>query len=360
MPKEKILIIDNVFAPSKKDRILNGVQKFSKAQREVLSEDFEVHYVTSKSSDLQFENQYILENIQNVNLPTEKKRKITKSITNELANIINDVEPYIVLDNSCKHLSSLYPNYNIGIVFEHYHSPSMPLAQGVKDKFTKNQIFWCGVSQWQHRRWNNIFDGTTSVHMLEEEETPVPSDGFGMFVGRWDSGKKPHVMISRYARYVKDYPLHIFTNFKNCYLEEADRKVVNSLMDCDNLIFHINVPRDEMLSYMKRASFLLGSGNESTGIVSLEGASYGVPYIVPGTDTVAEQEHMHEDAMLLLNRSDGELGEQLIQAVEKFKNYTFEQRKFIAKDAYMRYNRKEFLKRQLRLIKQAKDLYGRV
>ena len=35
MPKEKILIIDNVFAPSKKDRILNGVQKFSKAQREV-------------------------------------------------------------------------------------------------------------------------------------------------------------------------------------------------------------------------------------------------------------------------------------------------------------------------------------
>lgn len=358
MPKEKILIIDNVFAPSKKDRILNGVQKFSKAQREVLSEYYEVHYVTAKGSDLQFEHQHILENVQNVNLENNKKRKITKSITNELTNILNTVEPQIVLDNSCKHLSTLYPNYKTGIVFDHYHSPSMPLAAGIKDKFINNKIFWCGVSEWQNRRWNNIFDGVTSVHMLEQEETPVPSGGFGMFVGRWDSGKKPHVMISRYARYIKDYPLHVFTNFKNCYLEPVDRKIVNELMDCDNLIFHVNVPREEMLVYMRRASFILGSGNESTGIVSLEGASYGVPYIVPGTDSVAEQEHMNPMAIALLDRSKGLVGEQLVDAVERFKMHTLEHRKFIAKDAYMRYNRKEFLNRQLRLIKQAKDLYG--
>jgi hypothetical protein len=360
MPKQKILIIDNVFAPSKKDRILNGVQKFSKAQREVLSEHYEVHYVTSKGSDLQFENQYILESIQDVNLPDDKKRKITKSITNELTNILNSVEPYIVLDNSCKHLSSLYSQYNIGIVFDHYHSPSMPLANGIKDKFIKNKIFWCGVSEWQKRRWNNIFDGVASVHMLEREETPIPHDGFGMFVGRWDSGKKPHVMISRYARYIKDYPLHVFTNFKNCYLTESDRNIVNSLMDCDNLTFHINASRSEILSYMKKASFLLGSGNESTGIVSLEGASYGVPYIVPGTNSVAEQEHMNPIAISLLDRAKGNLGNQLIESVERFKLHTIEHRKFIAKDAYLRYNRKEFLTRQLLLIKQAKDLYGYV
>lgn len=358
MPKEKILIIDNVFAPSKKDRILNGVQKFSKAQRKVLSDFYEVHYVTSKGSDLQFENQYILQNIQDVNLDNDRKRKITKFITNELSNILDEVEPTIVLDNSCKHLSSIFPKYRTGIVFDHYHSPSMPLANGIKDKFINNKVFWCGVSEWQKKRWNNIFDGVASVHMLEQEETPVPSGGFGVFVGRWDSGKKPHVMISRYARYVKDYPLHVFTNFKNCYLEDADRKVVNDLMDCDNLIFHVNVPRDEMLAYMRRASFLLGSGNESTGIVSLEGASFGVPYIVPGTEAVAEQEHMNPIAIALLDRSKGEMSQQLVDAVERFKSHTLEHRNFIAKDAYVRYNRKQFLNRQLLLIKQAKDLYG--
>lgn len=356
--KQKVLIIDSVFAPSKKDRIMNGVQKFTKAQRDVLSDFYEVHYVTSKGSDVQYSNQYVLSDIQNVNLSDNEKRNITKSIKKDLSDILDKVSPDIVLDSSCKHFSSLFPKYKTGIVFDHYHSPSMPLSAAIKDKFTKNKIFWCGVSKWQHIRWNSIFDGITSVHMLEKEEKVIQPENFGVFVGRWDIGKLPHVAISRYARYVKDYPLHIFTSFKNCLLRQKDREIVHRLLDCDNLIFHVNAPRNDIINYMKRARFILGGGNESTGIVSLEGASFGVPYIVTGTNSVAEQEHMHPDAMVLLNRSNNNVADQLIQAVNKFKNYDMEQRKFIAKDIYSRYNRMSFQTRQLRLIKQAKDLYG--
>ena len=78
MRKRKVLIIDNAFAPSKKNKILNGVQKFSKAQRDVLSDDYEVHYVTMKGSDKQFPNQHILSTIQDVNANSKEKIEISK------------------------------------------------------------------------------------------------------------------------------------------------------------------------------------------------------------------------------------------------------------------------------------------
>lgn len=361
MPKQKVLIIDNVFAPSKKDRIINGVQKFTKAQREVLSEYYDVHYITMKGSDLQFPNQYILRHIQDVNLDNKRKRTITKAIADEIKTLIHVVEPDIVLDNSCKHFTTNFPLYKTGIVFEHYHRPSMPLTDVIKKRFVKNKIFWCGVSEWQNKKFRNFFDGVTSVHMLEEEQQVCESDGYGIFVGRWDRGKKPHVMLSRYARNIDDIPLHVFTTFKNCYLTEDDLKIVSKLKKNNKFVFHIDAPRSELESYMKRAAFIIGSGNESTGIVSMEGASFGVPYIVPGSHSVAEQEHMNPNAIYLLDRKSGDdMSEQILAAVHCFSNLSFDDRKEIARDAFLRYNRSQFLLKQLRLIKKAKDLYGGV
>lgn len=361
MPKQKVLIIDNVFAPSKKDRIINGVQKFTKAQREVLSEYYDVHYITMRGSDLQYPNQYILRHVQDVNLDNNRKRAITKAIADEIKMLIHVIEPDIVLDNSCKHFTTNFPFYKTGIVFEHYHKPSMPLTDAVKQRFVKNKIFWCGVSNWQNKQFRNFFDGVTSVHMLEEEQFVTQSDGYGMFVGRWDRGKKPHVMLNRYSRMIDDIPLHVFTTFKNCYLTEDDLKIVNILKKNKKFIFHVDAPRSELESYMQRASFILGSGNESTGIVSMEGASFGVPYIVPGSNSVAEQEHMHPEAIYLLDRTSGDsMNEQLLAAVHCFANYSLEHRKQIAKDAYLRYNKSQFLLKQLRLIKKAKELYGTI
>ena len=358
MAKQKILLIDNVFAPSKKDRIINGVQKFTKAQREVLSDFYEVHYITMKGSDLQFENQYILKNIQDVNLSNLEKRKITDKMTQEIYDHINMIDPDIVLDNSCKHFTRLFPHYRLGIVFEHYYRPSMPLTPKVKARFTKHKVFWAGVSRWQNEQFRNYFDGVASVQMLEQQQTAHPSEGYGMFVGRWDVGKKPHVMIKRYAKYVKNIPLHVFTTFKNCYLSDEDLQTVAKLKTNPNITFHIDKPRLELEQFMKKAAFIIGSGNESTGLVSMEGASFGVPYIVPGTNFVAEQEHMNPDAIRLLDRSHGNLGPQLADAVNELMQYSFDKRKLIAKDAYLRYNKSQFLLKQLRLIKQAKDMYG--
>lgn len=356
MSKQPILIIDNVFAPSKKDRIINGVQKFSKAQREVLSDLFEVHYVTMKGSDIQYPNQYVLKNIQNVNASNNDKRTITKKICNEIINIINDIEPEYVLDNSCKHMSSLFKHYKRGVVFEHYYRPSMPLSEKTKNKFDKRKVFWCGVSQWQNAQFRNYFDGVTSVHLISKEEKVVESDNYGIFIGRWDGGKRPHVMIKRYLRNI-NFPIHIFTTTKNCVLTDDDKTHLRDIEKNKLVTMHYDAPREVLEHALQRATFVLGSGNESTGIVSLEGASYGVPYIVAGRNSVAEQEHMAPFAIQLLDRSKKEISNQLVTAVELFKQYKLEHRQKIAKDAYVRYNRSMFLQRQLELLAKAKRKY---
>ena len=360
MRKKKILIIDNVFAPSKKNKILNGVQKFSKAQRDVLSDNYEVHYVTMKGSDKQFPNQYILSTIQNVNATTEEKLQITKEIKSEIQEIIHKIKPFYVLDNSCKHLSTLYESYNVGVVFEHYYSPSMPLTPKAKEKFEKHGVYWCGVSNWQNNMFRNYFNGITSVHLVDKNEV-VSAKNYGVFVGRWDRGKTPYIIMKIFAKKIKDTHLHIFTTINHSYFSKEDQKIIDDLSKCENITFHFDAPRKKILKYLSEAAFVLGGGKESTGIVSLEGASYGVPYIVRGSGSVAEQEHMLPFSMEFLDIKNGDIPQQLVNAVDKFKNYTLKDRKKIANYAYKEYNRSMFKDRQLDLLERAlKNKIGKI
>jgi hypothetical protein len=360
MHREKILLIDNVFAPSKKDRILNGVQKFSKAQRDVLSEYYDVYYLTMKGSDIQFQNQIILDCIHDVNLPVKDKRKLTKKISDAIVKVIKEVQPNIVMDNSCKHLTSIYKHYKNGVVFDHYHRPSMPLTPEIKSRFDRRKVYWCGVSKWQHERFGGLFDGTTSVHLVEKEELPVEPKPYAVFVGRWDSGKKPQVMMRMHGKHApKDFILHVFTTLKHCYIKKEDENNIAALKKYKNIKFHFDAPREEIMKCMREATYILGSGKESTGIVSMEGATFGVPYIVLGSDYVPEQEHMHPFSMALLDRNlDIPTSEQYKAAIERFQKYTLEDRKKIAKYAFVRYNRKQFLINQLRLINDVKAKYA--
>jgi glycosyltransferase involved in cell wall biosynthesis len=359
MNKEKILIIDSVYAPCKKNLILNGVQKFSRAQREVLSEHYDVYYLTMKGSDIVYPNQIVLSEIHNVNLSKQDKVKLTKKIAKEIAQILNQVNPDIVLDNSCKHLSSIYSLYKRGVVFEHYHKSSTPLTPKVKEKFEKRKVYWCGVSNWQNGQFRNYFDGVTSVHLVEKQEEVQEAKPYAIFVGRWDRGKKPHVAMNLFAKNEKDLDLHVFTTLNYSYNNKKDLEIIEKLKKHNNIHFHFDAPREEILKYMQNATFILGGGNESTGIVSIEGATYGVPYMVIGTNSVAEQEHMHPFSLFLLNRNSlHTLADQYKAAADRFKNYSLEDRKRIAEYTFINYNKDKFLLNQLKLLNDAKQKYA--
>lgn len=354
MSKQKVLIIDNVFAPSFKDKIVNGVQKFTKAQRDVLSDDFEVHYITASGSDMQFENQYILSTVQDVKYDLKKKLKSTTDIKTEISNILTQVEPNFVLDNSCKHMTTLYQHYKVGVVFEHYHRSSNPLNTASKEPFDVNGVYWCGVSNWQNGQFRNLFDGVTSVHLVDHSDV-IPHENYGIFIGRWDRGKTPHIIMKKFAKNVRDTKLHIFTTINYGFSTDKDKQIIDRLSKNPNIIFHIDAPRQKTMEYLKKAAFVLGGGKESTGIVSMEGASFGVPYIVRGSKSVAEQEHMPDYGMTLLDIGKGKIDEQLITAIKKYKSYTIDDRLKLANHVYSKYNRDMFKRRQLQLLLRAKN-----
>ena len=84
----KILIIDNLYQPSKAGVIANGAQKFTRNQMTLLSEVADCYYVTAKGSDKQFQNQFILDNWFDLSL-AEKSDKIkqTKKVSEEISKI---------------------------------------------------------------------------------------------------------------------------------------------------------------------------------------------------------------------------------------------------------------------------------
>ena len=127
-----------------------------------------------------------------------------------------------------------------------------------------------------------------------------------------------------FARKIKDTHLHIFTTINNSYFSKHDQDIIDKLSECKNITFHFDAPRKKILKYLQEATFVLGGGKESTGIVSMEGASYGVPYIVRGSGSVAEQEHMSPFSMEFLDIRNKKIPQQLINAIEKFKKYTLE------------------------------------
>ena len=351
---QKVLIIDNLFQPNKKGVIANGAQKFSTNQFLLLGKEYDTYYITAAGSDPQWANQYILKEHFDLTLNTREKVDQTKRIGQEIRDIVVAGDFDFVLDNSCKHLSSIWDSYNIGIIFEHYHAPSMPLNQKVRDKFDRKRVSWVGVSEWQARkRFRNMFDDTIKIHYINERPTEIkPAKDYGIFVGRWDGGKYPHVALKNYLKSGINKPVKCFIKYGGLPI---DPSVLEKLKESPLLEFHMDAPREQILEAMSEAAFGLGMGNESTGIVCLEYASFGVPYIVPGNETVAEMEHLPAEALYLADRSlDLKMSDQVRLHVESALSWTFEQRKALSEKVLKTYDADAFVERHnIMLVKAA-------
>ncbi len=352
----KILVIDNLFAPNLEKKISNGAQKFSRNQFNLLNNTY---YITAKGSDQQHPSQFVLDNYFDLSLEDKKdKVKQTKMVSAEIQNIIARVNPDVVLDNSCKHLSSAWDSYKNGIVFEHYHKPSMILTPDIKTKFEKKNVYWCGVSKFQANKFNNYFHDTINIHYIDEYPSKVEeAQPYGVFVGRWDAGKSPHVALKNYLKSGCKYKV-------KCYIKIAGKKIpekeLEALQNSDLFEFHIDAPREEILEAMAGAMFGLGMGNESTGIVGLEYATFGVPYIVPGNKTIAEMEHLPPEAIMFCDRNkDQSLPDQIKQYVDHASIISYNDRCNLSKSVIEKYNKERFVAEHMRIIEAAKKHYAK-
>lgn len=353
----KILIIDNLYQPNKAGTIANGAQKFTRNQMTLLSEVATTYYITAKGSDKQYANQFVLDNWFDLSLDTKAdKVKQTKRVAEEIVKIIKQVHPDVVLDSSCKHMSSIWQDYPTGVIFEHYHKSSAPLGPDTPEKFEKKEAYWVGVSKWQAKHFNNYFHDTISIHYIDEVPSEVKrAKKYGIFVGRWDGGKSPHVALKNYLKSGSTFPVKCFIKFGG---QEIPAKELENLKKSPLLEFHIDAPRQEILDAMSEALFGLGMGNESTGIVCLEYATFGVPYIVPGNKVVAEMEHIPPEALYLADRSlDTPMTEQIAKHVHTTATWSMGDREWLSKKVLDTYNKEHFINEHLRIIKQAQEKY---
>jgi hypothetical protein len=349
----KILIIDNLYVSHLKNKVGNGAQLFAENQVKLLKKLGDIHFITASGSDNITKNQYILSKKFNLDKEKSEKIKETKEISIEISEIIKLVQPDIILDNCCKHLSSIWKLYNNGYIFEHYHRPSFPLGIDTRKKFEKYNVKWIGVSNWQNKKFNNYFDDTINIHYIEEQPSVKEAEEYGIFIGRWDPGKSPHIILKNYIKSNSRYPI-------KCFIKgDLNDPSLKDLMKEPLLQFYIDYPREQIFKHVSKAMFGLGMGHESTGIVSLEYVSHGVPYIVIGTDKVAEEEHLPKDAIYLINRSsDKSIPKQISEAVTDIERWTKINRLSISNYVALKYTEEHFINEHKRIIKtKGKGLY---
>lgn len=351
----KIVIIDNLYAPNKVGKVGNGVQKFSKMQRDFLSRvgDDEIWYITAKDSDVQYEKQIVLDTIYGIN-----DRASTKEVIEDLSVHLQRLKPDVVLDNSCKHMSSLWKHYGTGVIFEHYYHPFAPINASTKEKFEKNRAYWVGVSHYQNRKFNYAFHDVIDEHCIVETPNEILNHkGHGVFIRRWDSGKRPHVALRYYLKTGLQYPIDCYIKFGG---KDENPEILKELMQSPLLRFHIDAPREEIFKSISTAAFGLGMAPEAAGIVGIECASHGVPYIVHGHSPTAEMEHIPPEGILFCDMSNKEKHflDQLKDGIEKIMQIPYEQRYKLSVDLCTKYTVGRFIADNQRIINKALNYYG--
>jgi glycosyltransferase involved in cell wall biosynthesis len=355
----RILVIDNLFVPSKAGVIGNGAQKFTRNQVSLLSRENEVHYITAAGSDIQFPHQHVLKEHFDLSLSTKVERAAqTRRIGIEIETLCKRIKPDAVLDSAGRHMSSIWGHYTNGVIFEHYYKSSSPLGDEVLEKFTKKRVLWCGVSKWQQAQFRNFLQETINIHYIDNPPTEIkPAGDYGIFVSRWDAGKNPHVALKNYVKSGTTVPLKCFIKHEG---EGINPKELENLKKEPLLSFHIDAPRSEILDAMAEAAFCFGAGNESTGIVSLECATYGVPYIVTARDPshLAESEHMPDKYMRVNDRSSPvSVPEQIKNNIDFFMELGYNSRIELSKAVCERFTAEHFINEHYRVIDAVKNKY---
>lgn len=357
----KILVIDNLFVPSKAGKIGNGAQKFTRNQVSILGDlGNDVYYITAAGSDYQFTNQFILKEHFDLTIPDKKDRAAqTKRIANEIENLCKRIKPDIVLDSAGRHMSSIWSHYGNGIIFEHYYKSSAPLGEDGIKKFESKNVIWCGVSKFQKKAFRDLFHETINIHVIDRGDIQIqPHNNYGIFVSRWDGGKNPHVALRNYVKSETNIPLKCFIKFEG---EGIKNEVLEELKKSPLLEFHIDAPRDEIVDAMSKAAFCYGAGNESTGIVSLECATFGVPYIVTAKNKehLAEREHMPDKYMFVNERSNEEVPvpEQLKKNIDFCMKLEYNSRIELSNIICNKFTPTNFAEEHYRVIDVAKNLY---
>lgn len=382
----KILVLGTLFNGIYRDRIESGAVKVIQNQMHYLSQKHEMHLVCLKNSDKLYANQHFLEFNYEKDLPRQQKASLTRKISKQLVEIVDQVKPNIIFNNTCKHLNGAIKHFNRpSILFEHashfvpfgFENTEAKLRK--IDFFEANQVYWTGVSLFQQSNFflskereeiedlkdkkRFKFHDIICVHVKDTNQEMIPREfdkKFGVLISRMDPVKSPERILKIYQKTGLQYPIEFFTHFDST--RDSGTDAANSYREkyAQNSLVSLNVSADRshLLTRLSQASFCLGTFGEASPVVSIEAGLCGVPYIIHShAENSGESELIDPKYYFQVVKTKGDMPGQQRKLIEQSLELNTSDRLDMSSHFHEKFSPQNFIARHEKIIHRCMEKY---
>ncbi len=325
--KLKIAVFDGMAQAQRKNSFVGGMEVVSRSQARYLSDSgHEVVYVVTQDSDknLMWEGFPVVYTNQPAKDPLRRQGISTlnynKNFFNDVLRILDKIQPDVAI------FQRIYPFGAKGRVeslpcpsmfFEHslpeYLGQNMIKFPEVADRIHDNGHILVCVSEYARNRYNEkvkreiIYD-SCSIQVVKDNPTEIfPHENYGLVISRWCPLKNPSKAFEMFADKDNGLGLKVFTSQLDTKLEYGDKFPKYASMNFPGSVdISLDTEHNVIMENAKKATFHITTClHESSGIVSLEAATYGVPNIAfCSKGSHATENHIMKGHNFLVNISE--------------------------------------------------------
>lgn len=297
----RILIVDSRYVPFLKNELRGGAETVVRCHIDMFMKDNEVGLFTSADSDLidgikVYRSSMISKMSSNISGKEYNKRRIA-----DFSSTVNQFKPDLIVNHDQSN-NSITKAIRIGhlapsITFNH---DPLSRAGGI---FTFGYLQELGeycktgllvnvskssMNEWldyansikakrfPHIDFSEVFNTWYHNFVCTVNDSPSDPKGYCVLVSRMTESKKVGLALRDFS--VSNKKLIVVHPEPRT---DEDREYCESLkytyQSCSNIEFKQNLPRTEVLRYIKEADFVVQVADESYGLVAVEATIYGVP-----------------------------------------------------------------------------------
>ena len=350
----KLLIVDPCSQNHVKGRYGGGRERVTRIQTTTLSNQHDVHFLTARDSE-ELDEGFVQHYTNRVPAKHEgdSDRDWNKNFHLDVMDVVSKVDPNIIVF----HHWNPFVAGNRAATFERptlFYEHSCPEYMGrLFNNVAKfHQIcdilgyVMVAVSEFQLEKFSKkvgyeIFDDVSCGMVVDYEDEILPASGYGLVVCRWDAIKGPH----RVLELMGDVPLKIHTTSLSVEKSGDYSKYIEEI---DNYEIIYDQEYSTLWNSVRNASFTITTyTDESSGLISGEGAMRGIPAILfCRNGRHAAQEHLRNTDTYLFDISKYKKRDERVQEFKKLVNSIntkLDTRKSLAKYMGERFSEEKYI-----------------
>jgi len=383
--KKHIAVFDGMAQPQRKNSFVGGMEVVSRSQARYLSEfGNDVTFVVSQDSDkdLMWEGFSVAYTNQPAKDPLRRKGISTvdynKKFFNDVLKILDKIKPDVAI------FQRIYPFGAKGrveslscpsIFFEHslpeYLGQNMINFPSISDRIYDNGHILTCVSEYARKRYNEkvkreLVHESCSIQVVKDTPKEIfPHENYGIVISRWCPLKHPGKAFEMFADMDNGMSLRVFTSQLGTKPEYEVKFPKYATMNFPGAVhISIDTKHGDIMESAKRASFHITTcQHESSGIASLEAATYGVPNIAfCSKGNHASEDHIQGGHNFLVNVSEYrgvKRQKEKFWDIVKNIDFSLESRKELSEGTLREFSPKKFAMRHENIINKVCKGYER-